>query len=448
MEKKPHSPRTRAVDLLAALSRGEQTVDSCLRSEAGVEENDQALLSEIVYGVVRHRRYLEAVLQAFLKKPLAKLPEPAVFALCIALYQLLFLERIPAYAIIWEAVEEVKHRYGASLAKVANGVLRSVERDSERWCWQPAIAASPFSNLAIHYSFPDWLVDRWRAQVGEGELAALLSFLAERPDQAVRVNRLKMTRDEVKAALEAEGYPSAIPPDQSEALVLCDRKLSRAHPLYEQGALSFQSLSSQCVAAFVSRLLHPGAAFFDACAGVGGKVFAIAETWGERCGYTAYDPKAEALETLEREKTRLGLPWVETLSSAEAAALPPRWDVVLVDAPCSGLGTVQKHPELKWRRHEPELARFGDRQAAILGRYAQAVKPGGALVYSVCSTEPEEDGAVITAFLATHPGFETLRPEGGVHEAGVWTEAEGGWRLYPHRVRSEGFFVACLRRKG
>lgn len=413
-------PRRLAVALLKTLKEGEGTIARLLRGLPELSATDRGFLSEIVYGVARHEGYLQFVLQKKLKKPLRKLPPDFLLALEVALYQLLFLDKVPAYAIIWEAVESVKARYGAPMARLGNAVLRGVEREIDKWRWKPLNGeVEADDSLAAHYSMPIWLIKRYRALFAQSELLALLSFLNERPAQVLRFNRRK-----------------------GGVCAVSEGKIDRHHPLYQEGRLSFQSLSSQLVAELVASLVRPGDRLIDVCAGAGGKIFALAEVLGEKARYAAYDIKRESREDCARERERLGLPEVEVVDFIP----DEKFNVVLVDAPCSGLGTLQKAPELKWRRSEAELEKFGAEQLKILEFYAPLVAEKGILFYSVCSTEPEENEQVIEKFLVAHPEFEIHSPA-LPPACKAFTPVTSGFKLYPHRVQSEGFFVSVMRRR-
>ena len=452
MEKPVPSARSRALELLLALETSGQTIAGCLRQAAATATEspaDAALLSELVYGVVRHRLYLRDVLSRKLAKPLRKLPPELVVILEIALYQLLFLEKIPSYAIIWEAVEAVKRRFGPAMARLGNGVLRTIDREKADWQWQPLPPeTADLSALAVRYSCPEWLLLRWRARFSLADLRELLTAFNRRPQQVVRVNPRRGSVAALEDRLVQAGTQVHTLPHLPQALVIDAPKIDRRHPSYHAGEISFQSLASQLVVATLAAHLNPGERFLDACAGAGGKLLAVAEQFGETATYGAYDPKPAALDDLTREAARLGLPEITIFRGLESLeATGATWNLVLVDAPCSGLGTLQKHPELKWRRAAADLPRFGERQRDILARYAQAVAPGGTLVYSVCSFEWEETDAVIAAFLKAAPDFALMDLATLPALAAYGTPTPHGVMLYPHRTSSEGFFLAGLRRR-
>lgn len=472
------SPRYQAVLLLEQLDRTKETLAGLLRAQIGV--NERAFLSELLYGSVRFRRYLNFVLSHYLKKSPDRLPVAMIYTLHVALYQMLFLDHIPIYATIWEAVETVKQRSGSSLAKVVNGVLRSVERAISRFRWAPLrVDSGPFDleTLAIHYALPTWWVARLARVFDGSELLHTLAFLAERPEQVCRVNRRLQAREVVIDGLRHHFGDARVREDaeldmafsvvgsrvkfdtrdqcdahhapDDETLFAANRtqKLDRTHPLYLDGSISFQSRSSQFVVKALATLIKPQMSILDACSGAGGKSLALAETFGEACRYVAYDPKVRVRQDLEREKARLGLPFVHVRDDPPTVALyPDGFDLVLVDAPCSGMGTLQKNPELRMRQAETDLSRYADGQRVILSQYAPLVAPGGILVYSVCSTEVEENELVIDSFLNQNNNFKFEE----VLEARTWCSGarivDNGYKMYPFDVKSEGFFISLLRR--
>ncbi len=445
------SARSRAVALLERLEAApHETISGLLRAETLCPEKDRGLLAELVYGAVRFRPYLRQVAGHKLRKPMNRLPPRLLFILDIALYQLLFLERVPAYAIIWEAVETAKRAVNRSLAQVANGVLRAVEREIETWRWRPLadFASAASDAIACHYGLPAELVARWRDRFAPDDFMALMAQTGKRPSIGIRVNAQKEKGGAVAWAARAgaEGVTATVDPRLPRTAILETAALDRRSAAYREGLLSFQSRSSQIAVESVCRLLQPGMQVLDICAGAGGKSLGIAEAFGPDITIDATDPRADALRDFSGELVRLGLSAIRIRDTPPPYPDCSAWDLVLVDAPCSGLGTLQKNPELRLRRGLAELPHFAEIELAILESASRWVRPGARLLYMVCTVEPEETEAVVAHFLSRHRDFVADFPTELLELEAFWTRGPAGYFLYPFRVLSEGFFMAAFKR--
>jgi 16S rRNA (cytosine967-C5)-methyltransferase len=372
---------------------------------ARLDASARGFATELVYGTLAWRGRLDAALARFARKPLAALEPHALDAMRVAAYQLLFLDDVEDGMAVSAAVSQVRASSGAALGRVANAVLRALGRARDGGALQFE-GAGPEAEL----SAPSWLWDRWRARWGEARARAELASAVERPPLHVRANTLRAAPAEVAEELRTAGAEVA-PLRAPEGLRVRALPAPFVQPSFTAGRWTVQDEAAQ----LVSRLLAPppGAVVLDACAGVGGKALHLAALLDGSGTLFAADIAANKLEVLAREATRLGAAGVRTavadLAVTPAADHPAlagaRFDAVLVDAPCTGLGTIRRHPEVKWRRTPEDVARAPALQSVLLASAATAVRPGGALVYAVCSPEPEEGAEVVARFLSAHAGW-------------------------------------------
>jgi len=399
---------------------------------------DRALATELVYGTLAWQRRLDHHLSQLVTGSTARLEPPVRVALRLGLYQLLFLDRIPAYAAV-DASVRLARRCGRGAAGLVNAVLRRAAREGREVLALPDPSADPIERLSIEWSHPRWLVERLADEVGIDELPALLAAHDRRGPVAVRAHP-PGSRDALAADLTERGVvatPSRWTPD---GLVIA-RGAGRLRALDEftAGRLAFQGEASQLVARLVD--VEPGARVLDACAAPGGKTTYLAAL-GARV--SALDVHAAGARRIVSEAKRLGLATIRA-AAADARRPPVRgaFDAVLVDAPCSGLGTLRRHPELRWRRRPEDLARLAALQGALLAAVAPLVRSGGLLVYAVCSPMRAESDDVVGAFLAAHDRF-VLDPIGALAPADLVTR-DGALRTWPHRHDLDAFFAVRLR---
>jgi len=402
---------------------------------------DVALATELVYGVLRWQRYLDWILAPHSRRRLTSLDARVRVLLRLTAYQLAFLERVPAFAAVNDAVTLARSRPG--VAEFVNAVLRSFARRGERER-EPAPPVDAVDALATHCSFPTWLASRWVERHGVDEAEALMRALNERPALGIRVNTLRVGREELIARLKSEGVaatPMRLAPDGVVVEGGGDPGRWRA---FAEGACVVQDEGSMLVA----RLLDPapGTMVADVCAAPGTKTTHLAQLMGGRGRVLALDPQVGRLGRLPEAAARLGVTIVEVVDGT-VEALAPRWagtcDGVLVDAPCTNLGVLRRNPEVKWRRQPGDMAAAAERQRSILAAAATLVRPGGRLVYATCSLEPEENEDVVRDFLAGDPTFALDPPT----DFPVPASADGFVRCLPHRHGTDGFTTVRLRRQ-
>jgi 16S rRNA (cytosine967-C5)-methyltransferase len=404
---------------------------------------DQALATTLVYGTLAWQGRLDHHLSGLVRMPLARLDPPVRVALRLGLYQLLFLDRVPAYAAV-DASVRLARGAGRGATGLVNAVLRRAAAAGAAGPPLPDAARDPIERLAVEWSHPRWLVERWAATFPPDELAQLLAADNTAPATVVRARpgTVAALRDELAAAGVAT-TPAAFAPD---ALVV-DRAAARlrALPAYRAGRVAFQGEASQLVTGLLA--VVPGARVLDACAAPGGKTAHAAALVGANGLVVALDPRPAGAHRIRAEAQRLGATAARVLvADARRPPLRSGFDAVLVDAPCSGLGTLRRHPELRWRRRPEDVARLAVLQREILTGIASLVRPGGVLVYAVCTLTREENEDVVRALLAAEPRF-VLESAGALAPAAV-VDAGGFLRTLPHRHGLDGFFAARLRAAG
>jgi 16S rRNA (cytosine967-C5)-methyltransferase len=401
---------------------------------------DVALATELILGTLRWQRYLDWILAPHSRRRLPALDPRVRVLLRLTAYQLAFLERVPAFAAVNDAVTLARGAPG--VAEYVNAVLRAFARRgvAER---EPALPRDPLEALATRCSFPTWLAARWLARYGAEEAEALMRALNARAPLTVRANTLRTTREALAARLREEGLQARATPLAPEGLVVDDGGDPGRWRAFVEGLCVLQDEASMLVA----RLLEPaaGTTIADVCAAPGTKTTHLAQLMDNRGRVLAIDPQAARLARVGEAAARLGVTIAEAVEGS-VEILAPRWagacDGVLVDAPCSNLGVLRRNPEVKWRRQPADVAAAGARQRGILAAAAGLVRPGGRLVYATCSLEPEENDDVARDFLAARPDF-TVEPPAACPVA---PDAAGFVRCLPHRHGTDGFTAIRFRR--
>lgn len=446
-------PRAAALEVLNRLDRGGRTIDAILDDMAplvdGLSHRDRALFNGLAYGVVRWRLRLDSVIAAHADRPLKSVSPPILNILRTGLYQILFMDRIPASAAVNTAVNLVRSQTAGKATGFVNALLRNVLRAPGRF--QPPDAVdSPVDHLAIAESVPHWLIERWIERMGIDETRRLCAAINTIPPITLRCNRLKNDPSELMQALAG----------QAEAVDLLDKvpggvDLFRPHcaipsmKAFVEGRFAVQDGAAQLVSMLLSP--QPGETVLDACAGLGGKTTHMAQLMNNQGTVIALDNVAGKLADLEREAQRLGVSIIQTrpadLNHSLPSAVPDGFDRILLDAPCSGLGVLRRNPDAKWSSRKRDLTRFYKRQVRFLDRLAPRVKIGGILLFTVCSFEPEENETVIKTFLKNHPNFG-IDLNRTIAETCVlpFLGEDGFLRTLPHIHQLDGFFAARLRR--
>jgi 16S rRNA (cytosine967-C5)-methyltransferase len=428
-----------------------------LHSELGarVKAEDAGLATELVMGVLRWRRLLDFLLERQLKKPVARLDLPVALALRIGLYQLRFLERIPARAAVNESVELVKSARKTSAATLVNAVLRRVANDARVPTEKFVPQATPFAErLGILHSHPTWMVERWLKRLGEEQTLALLEANNRAPRLSCALHDLTR-RDEIIAALQNAGLRIEPGNILQSAFAVNGGSPTRSES-FRTGAISIQDEASQTVPLLLDT--QSGDRVLDLCAAPGGKTPPLVRAAGAKGIVVAADRHAHRLRAMREQFKRLSLTHVRLIELDAASALPfgTLFQRILVDAPCSGTGTLARHPEIRWRLRPEQLAEFHALQRSLLRSALQQLAPAGRLVYSTCSMEPEENEQVVEEGLRSIAGFqrdvgrEVARGLSGELVPGRDAESlfdrDGYFCTTPSALETDGFFAAVIKR--
>lgn len=391
---------TGRVDLGSALARVRSRLD---------DERDRALAGEIATGTLRWQGAFDHVIASFINRPLPRLDPEVLDVLRLTIFQLLHLDRIPAAAAVKDAVDLTGKAGKRSAAGLVNAVLRRVtrERDHLPLPSRPSDARqreTAIAYLSITLSHPAWLVERWLDRYGFEVTEAWAIFNNSPAPLTLRVNRLRIDRDGLMDRLVAEGIlcePGSHGPDA----VVVRRGNPLLSPMHADGMFVIQDEASQLVGHYADP--RPGERVLDACASPGGKTLMMAVAAGVDGLVIASDVRGRRIDLLRATVARAGATNVRVVQADAARPLPYGrvFDRVLLDAPCSGLGTIRRDPDVKWRRTAADLPALAAAQLAMLGHAADVLKPGGTLVYATCSSEPEENDNVVAAFLRARAGF-------------------------------------------
>jgi 16S rRNA (cytosine967-C5)-methyltransferase len=417
--------------------------DRALHTEAerrALSARDRALAMRLAYGAVQRKLTLDHLIETLAARPPEALEPLVVASLRLGLYQLAYLERVPAHAVVGDGVELVK-RGSPGGARLVNAVLRRGAREA-----RPLVAALPDGTpgeAAVRHSHPRWIAALWFAALGPDDARALMAAGNEPAEHALRANTLRIDAPTLAGRI---GTPTHGAPGLPEGLVVDGPFDAFGSSLWEAGLFMPQSRAAMSVARVLDP--QPGERVLDLCAAPGGKTTHLAALMENRGSVVAVERHPGRADALRRTVARMGAEKVVSVRTVDAAALhePDAYDRVLVDPPCSDLGTLASRPDARWRK-PPELSvRLAGEQAAILRAGAAAVAPGGTLVYSTCTIAPAENEDVVRAFLAERPDFA---PAMQAFEPKLWNHADvpGCLQSLPHRDGTEGFFIARLRRE-
>jgi len=415
--------------------------DRALHGEARrlrLDARERALAMRLAYGAVQRRATLDHLVETLAGRPPDRLEPVVLAALRLGLYQLVYAAKVPAHAAVAESVELVK-RESPGGAKLVNAVLRRGAREA------PALVAAlgdaTPAQAALRHSHPQWIAELWWDALGADAARALMAAGNEPAEAAVRVNTLRADPSELAARLPVATHAA---PDLPEGLVLDAPFDAFASPEWERGNFMPQSRAAMTVARVLAP--EPGERVLDLCAAPGGKTTHLAALMRNEGELVAVERHSGRAEALRRTAARMGARVDVRAGDAAAPHEPGRYDRVLVDPPCSDLGTLASRPDARWRKQADLPLRLAREQAAILRAGADALCPGGTLVYSTCTISPAENEAVIHAFLDERADFraDDLRPE-----LPLWEHAPvpGFAQTLPHRDGTEGFFIARLRRE-
>lgn len=407
---------------------------------------DRGLATELVYGCVRRARSLDAIIDQLGQKPASKQPPDLRLILHLGLYQLRYLSHIPASAAVNTSVELAKENGLKKLSGVVNGMLRQylrMEGDPLK------LPNDPVQRLGIFHSYPDWIVQLWLEQFGEAETEKLCEWFNQPPPLDLRANLLQTSLEEVEASFSDLSDPKSFEisriPHLPQALRLSGKTGAiQDLPGFKKGWWTVQDASAQLVVHLLDP--QPGETIIDACAAPGGKTTHIAELMQDRGIIWACDRAASRLRKVTENAQRLHLNAIQTLTgdSRNLPQFQQNGDRVLVDAPCSGLGTLHRHPDIRWRQTPDKLQKLATLQQELLASAATWVKPGGILVYATCTLNPLENEEVVQTFLKTHPRWQIEFPSAN-SPAAAFVQPAGWIQILPAQHQMDGFFMVRLK---
>jgi 16S rRNA (cytosine967-C5)-methyltransferase len=414
------------------------------------DPRDRQLIMSMVYGVVRWRGYLDWVVETFSKQPLSKLKHRILQALRLGIFQLLFLDRVPPSAAINETVQALKDMNQPKwLTGFVNGILRSVDR--QRQNIPHPLETKNIDDLpeTAQLSHPAWLIKRWRNRYGREKAISICNKNNTAAPLCLRVNTTLTSA----AALLEELRNSGLDVEAGKYCPLAIYLHAYNGPIpalpgFADGVFQVQDEAAQLVSLLLGPL-QPGKSYLDGCAGLGGKTSHLAQMLSADSILIALEPNLGRLRKLQENLARLRHDTTVTIVEGALAALLPdnieKFAGVLVDAPCSGLGVIRRHPDIRWSRSPDGLLRYQEKQLDLLKDAAQLVAPQGILVYATCSTEPEENDEVVKTFLAAHPDFRLADCRDALPaSATCLVDSRGFFRTLPGNDDLDGFFAARL----
>ena len=440
---RPPSARDAALDILIDCRKNGAWADAALNAylqSVSMPPMEAALCGRLVYGVTQFRILLDFYLDAFCTQKVSHLQYPLAEILRLGAYQILFLDRVPDHAAVNEAVRQASRAGRKSASGMVNAVLRRLSREKD--ALPPVPDADPLRALSIRHSHPRWIVERVSALLGLSETEAFLSANNRIPPLTAQINPERVTPDELIAELTRDGVTAARHEWLSDCVEIRVSGALTKLPSFRAGKFYVQDAAARLVTDCAG--IVPGASVLDVCAAPGGKSFGAAFAVGDGGSVLACDVNANKLQRIRDGAKRLGLAGRIRTAAADGRAFHAEWadkfDVVLADVPCSGLGIVRKKPDIRYR-DPAALDALPPLQCAILDNAARYVRPGGTLCYSTCTVLPEENEAVTEKFLSAHTDFRRV-PFALPHIG----ETDGQITLWPQRNGTDGFYICRMAR--
>jgi len=427
--------RNTALNVLITLDRGKQTLDGILDHisprTGSLSRRDRSLFNALIYGVLRWRGRLDYIISHFSNTALKKIEPGVLNILRLGLFQIIYLDRIPDSATVNTSVELTRQIGASRAAGFVNALLRK--------------AAVNYSSVV----FPA-LPRRWRQRYNPQTLIALCDTINSIPPITIRTNTLKTTREQLILSLEGDVEHIEPASDTPDGITMNNLKRSIPDlPAFKNGWFQVQDEAAQLVSLLLNP--QPEESVLDACAGFGGKTAHMAQLMRNKGSIAAMDKDEKKLQQLDTDMQRLGISIVRAYSHDLDSPLDPKqqghFDRILLDAPCSGLGVLRRNPDIKWKSREAGLKRHAEIQKRFLENLAPMLKPQGVLVYAVCSIEPEENEAVIDAFLKKHPKFVIDKKLGKLPETlHSMVKPATGFKTLPLLNHMDGFYFVRLKR--
>jgi len=444
--------RTLACSVLLQVEQGGYSdilLDKVLLQHTDMPTAERGLTTELVYGVLRRRGSLDYILKGLCRQPFAKLEIPVRTLLRLGAYQVIYLDRVPAHAAVHSCVELARSMKLERATGFLNGILRNLVRQTDTLIW-PDRETDPLGYITHALSMPAWVAQRWINHYGTDTAIRLAEINTHASPNTLRVNSLKTTRAQMLQEFEDSGVQASATEYAPDGIVVKGSAAAQRGWLHE-GLLQPQDEASMLVGYLLQ--VQPGQRILDVCSAPGGKTCHIAALGQNRVEIEALDLHQHRLQQLQSGAQRLGCRNITTRVHDMTKSYPSGekmpFDTVLVDAPCSGLGVLRRNPELRWRRQEQDIAELAGIQRRILHNAASCVAPGGRLVYSLCTTTPEESVYVVDDFLLHNPDFsmQDLRTVVPAHWSTLITEAGFFATLSTRNAGMDCFFAAVLQRR-
>ncbi len=439
-----------AVRILTRVEKEGAYANLLLRSQLSglTQSRDRNLATALVNGVLKNKLTLDYALRKHLNKPMSALPQEVRAVLRTGVFQILLMDRVPVPAAVNESVD-LMNQLNRTYSPLVNSVLRKAAETGWNFEW-PDQKKETVRYLSVRYSHPEWMIKRWLARWGQEETEALLKANNEPSLTSIRVNTLKTTRQELKTLLESQEIEVADGEYTPESLILKDFGGLDQLWEFQNGYFAVQDQSSQLAAHLLGA--REGDSVLDVCSAPGGKTTHLAQLMKNKGTIVAVDMYPQKLDLIKESAERLGITMIKTVESDARIleGIGEKFDRVLVDAPCSGLGVLRKRADLRWQKREDEISKLPELQLAILLKAADHVREGGELVYSTCTMEPEENFEVVKAFRQLKPEFVSVDLSGSLpfaaEERDLKQLRKGVWQILPHHHNMDGFFIAKFRR--
>lgn len=421
------------------------SINNHLKGE--MDPKEENLVREIVYGVLENDIYLNYIISKASKIPLRKIHPKMLIILKIGIYQLMFMDRIPDSAAVNEAVKLAKNYGHKGTIAFANGILRNISRNKEKFMEIDAKDKASF--ISIKYSHPKWIVDRWIKEFGEDFTESLCKENNSSSKLNIRVNTLKISKAELKDKLVKYGFEIDEGKYSKDILIVNNPIRLTDTEEFKLGYFIIQDESS----ALVGHIMNPkeGSVVLDLCSAPGGKSTHIAQIMNNKGKILSMDFYDHKIKLIEENAKRLGIDIIEAFvgdATSFNLALKEIADYVLVDAPCSGFGLIKRKPEIKWYRKEEDIEELVKIQRNILNNAKEYLKVGGILVYSTCTIEKDENINMIYDFLKENSNFSLVGFDGLIE--GLENEEsikKGFIQLFPHIHKTDGFFIAKMKKE-
>lgn len=446
------SARQTALNILNAVDAGPHHLDRIISDLSGSDEamlkQDRNLVNALVYGVLRWRKLLDWIISQHSSKLLAKIDPAILNILRIGIFQIYHLDRIPVSAAVNTSVDMAKKIAPSWVVGFVNAVLRNASRNKQTLVY-PDIQKNPQNAIPIITSFPEWLIERWIKRFGVHDTLKLCNACNVIPALTIRTNTLKTTREQLISQLDDEA-DNICQTQYSPDGISFKKPLKPVSEMksFKEGLFQVQDEAAQLISLALAP--RPGEIIIDACAGLGGKTGHIAQLMKNNGRLIALDKDFSKISRLTHDMNRLG---IEIVSGRIADLMQinltdlEKFDRILLDAPCSGIGVIRRNPDIKWDYSRQNLRRYQDIQIRLLDKSSLMIKKEGVVVYSVCSFEPEENEMVIDEFLQTHAGFEIFNlTDLNLINLTPFLDKNGFFRSLPHVHPMDGFFCACLKK--